>query len=404
MKLIPTKLKNRLRARKQLRSATDYHFAISSRIQLLDLARWRAVVGEQSFFFSPEYLAMLEAAGPEGLEPRYALIADDERPLAVVCMQIVRVSLAQLGDHHGDNPGLKSKVAQRVLVGGNLLSYGMHAVCFAEGADRTALWPAVAEVLYRVRREEKLSGQTNLVVIKDFGEAEKQEAAALAGLSYTAIETEPNMVLTLPDHISTHADYLASLTSKYRSSIKQQVMKPFEAAGYTLEVLNDVASAADRLQALYLAVHENASLRPFTLDASYWPALKATAGPQVTFHIARKEGGIDGFVATLRDGPVGYVYHIGFNRDVANQGVPLYLRLLHAALAQAIDYGCRRISFGRTALEPKARLGCQPEPTHVWLRHRQPLLNQVMRPLLRRIQHEEAPEYQPFKKTSGQVE
>ena len=37
------------------------------------------------------------------------------------------------------------------------------------------------------------------------------------------------------------------------------------------------------------------------------------------------------------------------------------LRLLHASIADAIALGATELSFGRTALEPKARLGAKPQ-------------------------------------------
>ncbi|MFC4161009.1 GNAT family N-acetyltransferase [Chitinimonas lacunae] len=403
MKLLPKlpgPLARRLQERKRLRQANGYHFAIASRLRQLNPADWEAVTARGSFFFSADYLTLLEQAGPDNLEPRYALISDDERPLAAVCMQIVRVSLNQLGQPADSK--LKDKLAQRILVCGNLLSYGMHAVCFAPDVDPAAVWPAVAEALYRVRRAEKIAGQTNIVLIKDLPELHRQQSAALAGLSYAAVETEPNMVLSLGADIGSYADYLASLTSKYRSAIKQQVMKPFEAAGFAIRPIDQPEALRERLQALYLQVHGNASLRPFTLNDDYWPALQAAAGERLVIHGAFQGDTLHGFIATLKDGDTAYAYHIGFDREVARSGIPLYLRLLHASLAQSLDFGCRRISFGRTALEPKARLGCEPETIHVWVRHRQPMLNQFIRPLLRFIQHEEAPEFSPFKRSSSE--
>jgi hypothetical protein len=77
--------------------------------------------------------------------------------------------------------------------------------------------------------------------------------------------------------------------------------------------------------------------------------------------------------------------------------VPVYLRLLHASLARAIESGAQRVSFGRTALEPKARLGCKPEATIVWARHRHPFLNQLLQPMLKLVEHDDAPEVEPFK-------
>ena len=65
---------------------------------------------------------------------------------------------------------------------------------------------------------------------------------------------------------------------------------------------------------------------------------------------------------------------------------------MHCTIEDGIALGARCISLGRTALEPKAMLGAKPRPLHVWVRHRQPVLNKLMRGLLGRIHHAEAPE------------
>ncbi len=402
MKLLPKPLNTRLQLRKKLRRASGFQIAIAHRLRQLNVEDWRTVTAGQSFYFSPEYLQMIEVAGPANLEPRYALISDDDGPLATVCMQIVQVSLEHFGEQ--GKPKLKVPLRERILVCGNLLSYGQHGVCFAPGSTPAELWPAVAEALYRTRRSEKLDGQTNVILVKDILEADKVPSSCLGNLSYSAVETEPNMVLTLPEGIDTHDDYLASLASKYRNAVRSQIYKPFDAAGFRIERLETVASVAGRLQDLYLQTHAHASLRPFMLDQEYWPALALAAGACVAFHVAVKGSQIYGFVVTLKDAETAVVWHIGFDREAAGNGVPLYLRLLHASLTQAIDFRCRRVSFGRTALAPKARIGCLPEPMQIWVRHRQPLLNQAISPLLRLIQHEEAPECSPFKKTSNHSE
>lgn len=87
----------------------------------------------------------------------------------------------------------------------------------------------------------------------------------------------------------------------------------------------------------------------------------------------------------------------GFDRDAAAEGIPLYLRLPHTTIADAINWGCTRLSLGRTALEPKAALGAKPEPMSVWLRHRVPAMNWLVRGMLDAVPHAEAPERNPFK-------
>lgn len=400
MKTIAEGIAGALEERRRLRGRSALQIAIADRFAQLNADAWRAVTRGGSFFHSAEYQRAFERMRPQNIEPRYALISEDETPVAAVCMQIARMDLTQVG-----NSGprvlakLRRRLEQRVLVCGNLLAYGLHGVCAADGADRQAVWQAVAEVLYRVRRAEKLAGTTDIVLVKDLDAAALAESGVLRKLSYGAVPTEPNMVLQVDAAWRSHEDYLQSLGSKYRSDIKR-LFRKFADAGCVLESLADVATRQDTLQALYLQVHGNAKLRPFMLPASYWPALAATGGENVMIQVARQGERVIGFVLNVKDGDTVLAYHIGFDRAAAAGGIPVYLRLLHAALAQGIAFGCRRISFGRTALEPKARMGCVPERTYVWVRHRRPMLNQLVQPLLRLVEAEEAPSITPFKQAT----
>lgn len=67
------------------------------------------------------------------------------------------------------------------------------------------------------------------------------------------------------------------------------------------------------------------------------------------------------------------------------------------AVELAMELGCRRLSLGRTALEPKSRLGACPVPLAVWVRHRHQALNLLLRPVLGLVPHHDAPERNPFK-------
>jgi len=151
------------------------------------------------------------------------------------------------------------------------------------------------------------------------------------------------------------------------------------------------------LHELYLAVHGNAAVRLVTLSANYLPALARALNSAFRCTVVRRGEEILGFVTCLRDGDTAIAYYIGFDRVAAADGLPLYLRLLHATIGDAIAWGCRRLSLGRTALEPKAALGAKPEPMSVWLRHRVPALNWMIRGVLGAVPHSEAPERNPFK-------
>ncbi len=416
-KALGRELTARRTEKKKLRGPTGLQFAIADRIQLLNPDAWDRAAARVGFFMSRKYFAALEAALPENISPRYALIFDDATdgapptPLAAVYLQIAKIGVREVrpikAGAASSHPAKKwlaptteklvDRAEQQVLVCGNLLVYGQHGVAFAEGADADVVWHGVAEILFRVRQMEKLLGKTHFVMIKDLHDEHIKNAKKLEKLSYRYVETEPNMLLTLDPAWKSHDDYLASLASKYRSSARNSVFKPIDEAGCTVESLDDIEPVAARIHALYRDVQINASFRPFALPVAYFATLQRAAGAKARCTVIKREGQLLGFMFSVADGDTSIAYHIGFDR-AATATLPIYLRLLHAAIGDAIALGCKRVSFGRTALDPKAALGAKPQTFGVLLRHRQPVINKVIKHLLLGIEHEDAPERNPFKK------
>ena len=398
--------------RKRLRGPANLQYAIADSISMLDAGHWRSLTSGASFFLSHDYLRALEPVLPANLSARYAMIFREgeggPQPLAAVYMQIADVSLAQLRpvktqanakDLAAPLDKLAAGTMQRVLTCGNLLTYGQHGIAMAPGADEKLVWHGVAEVLYRVRQAEKLIGKTHFVMIKDLHEPHTAGAKHLLHLSYRYVETEPNMILTLGEGWKKHDDYLGGLTSKYRSNVKSNVFKPIEAAGCSVERATDLAPHRDQLFTLYKDVHTNAGVRLFELRPDYFAALQQVAGERFRCSVIKRQHQLLGFMISVADGETSIAYHIGFDR-AASAELPIYLRLLHAGIEHALDMGCKRISYGRTALEPKAALGAKPEAFGILCRHRQPVLNKLIKGLLTGIEHEEAPERSPFKKAA----
>lgn len=398
---------------------TGFGFAIADRIDYLDAAQWDAVTRGGSFFLRRDILRVGEQQGPDNVVPRYALVFRERTPVAVVTVQIVTVGSERLRRTpeaaraaSAQSSLLRKLVApvvrkagsglrERMLVAGNLLSWGFHGIAFAQGEDPSALWPAVAEAVYRIRRAEKLAGQSDLAMVKDLT-AQQVGIEILQRFSYRALETEPNMVLALEPTWRTYDDYVAALDAKYRKKVKDQ-LKKLAAGGCTVETLADVGPHSARLHELYLAVQGNASVRLVTVRESYFAELARAAGENFRCTIIRRKGEIIGFVTSVRDGETAIGYYIGFDRAAAAEGLPIYLRLLHATIADAIVWKCTRLSLGRTALEPKAGLGARPEPMSVWVRHRVPAMNWMLQGLLGAVPHAEAPERSPFKASAGEV-
>ena len=376
---------------------SGFAFSLADSIDYLNQTHWSKVTPPDSLFFSPRYLRVLEDAGPDNLRQCYALIFREKEPVAAIAAQSVSVSLGRLRKKSSTNIPIDDH-EEKMLVCGNLLSWGMHGISFAPNVDHVPLWPAVAEAIYRLRRVDKLFGDTAFVMVKDIPDAYAASATALSRFSYRELETEPNMVLDIPEKWKSYDDYLASLTSKYRKQAKQIEKDVIEAGCTVTEIKGDeVARYAPQLHELYLQTHHNARLRLVTLPVSFLPTLAERLGDDMRFTVLKKGETLLGFVTTVKDGETAVGYYIGFDRK-ANADIPIYFRLLQAVIGHAIALGCKRLSLGRTALEPKARLGARPDPMRVWIRHRLPMLNLIVRGLLHTIDdHEEAPERNPFK-------
>jgi hypothetical protein len=391
---------------------SGFNFAFADRVDFLNRAAWDSVTQGGSLFLRRDVLRVIEQHGPDNLAPRYAVIYRDEQPVAVLAAQIVSVTAKHL--RHEKTVSKKAdarnllqfalkpaarlataRLDERILVAGNLMSWGFHGIAFAAGENPALIWPGVADALYRIRRAERLEGQTNLVMVKDVTENETG-LEALRRFSYRPLETEPNMVLTINPAWRSYDDYLSALDAKYRRNAKDQ-LKKLAAAGCTIEPLAELSPHTNRLHKLYLSVHNNAPVRLVTLSENYLPQLAATLGNDFRCTVIRRGETVLGFVTTVRDSATAIAYYIGFDREAAAEGLPVYLRLLHATIGDAIAWGCTRLSIGRTALEPKAAMGAKPEPMTVWMRHRIPAMNWMLRGVLGAITHEEAPERNPFK-------
>lgn len=395
-------------------SPTGFDIALADRITLLDGHRWDTAAASGGFHMRRDYLRVLEQHAPTTISPCYALVALGEQPVAAVAAQWLEFQGERLrgskakakGEDEAKRPLADAlrplarkafdRLRQRVLVCGNLLSWGNHGVAFAPGVDAAAAWQGVGEALYRLRRAARLDGQTDFVVVKDITAAEAPHFAPMQKLGYRRVTTEPDMVLDLPPAWRTFDDYLGALGAKYRKAGKR-IRDDVTATGVTVEDLpaDRVADHAARLHELYEAVHTAAPVRLATLTPPFWPAFAACAGDHLRTTVLRDGERLVGFVNTLRDGETAIGYQIGFDRDAATKA-PIYLRLLQATIDSAIQLGCRRLSLGRTALEPKARLGATAQPIEIWLRHRIPALNLLVKGLVGHVHHDEAPERNPF--------
>lgn len=380
------------------RRSTGLQFALADRVDFLNPTHWDSLA-EQTVFLSRDYLRVLEQHAPDNLRTRYAMAYDDGRPVAIMLFQRVKVSGDRLRKHGSkrllDKP--IAKLEEHLLVCGNLLVWGARSVAFAPDVDRSQLWNAVAESLYRLRRADKLLGESNLAMIKDFDANDTEAVDVLRLLGYRSVETEPDMVLSLKPAWKHFDDYLANLTSSYRSAAKR-LPKDCAAENITFRLVDAAEMTARQveLQGLYDQVHQAQGLRLASLTPGYLGAMAHALGDRFVCRVAERDGRWLGFITSVKDGDTAIGYYVGYDRE-ANAQAPIYLALLQSTIEDAIGFGATRLSLGRTALEPKSKMGCKPEPLACAVRHRVSALNWAISALTRTADPDAPPERSPFK-------
>lgn len=279
---------------------------------------------------------------------------------------------------------------------GNFMGWGYSGITFAPGVDRAGLWPMVAEAIDRAHEEDKGIRSTALQLVLDIAEDDASGARHLEKHLFRSMPAEPDMILTIDPDWKSFEDYRAALKSKYRKA-SLEMDKELTVANCVIAKLTDIEGHADELINLHLQVHEQSINRFVTLKRDFIPALARRLGDRFICTVIRQEARILGFVTTLIDGDTALAYVVGHDVQ-ANRELPIYLRLLQTAIEDGIRHECRRVTYGRTALEPKARLGAVAVPLTVYGRHKNPIVGPLITPLLQQIAPKNGPPLRsPFK-------
>ncbi|MCH1495310.1 MAG: GNAT family N-acetyltransferase [Rubripirellula sp.] len=386
------------------RQPSGFQFSIADRIDFLNPEHWDHVTRHHSVFLDRRYLANAQQEFCEQIIRNFAIVYEHGNPIAAVATQTFDVDGTQLisakpSDSRTPTDHLKRKslsmIKRRIMLCGNVHTWGPHGVAFAQGISESDAWRGVADCLYRIRRANRLHGQVDYVIVKDLFESDGYDPSPLEPFRYRSLETEPNMVLHLHPEWRSMDDYLASLTKRYRAAAKK-VLKPFQAGDLKISPVTNLGDEKDRLFELYQAVASKADVCLFGLSESTLPKLSTALGEDFATIGIRRGDSLIGFVTMIRDGDTAIGFYLGMDYE-ENAQLPIYHALLLSVIDKAIQWSCKTISFGRTALEAKSRLGCKPETTTVWIRHRVPLLNMMVQQILKNVHHQEPPQRNPFK-------
>ncbi len=396
----------------------DFVFYLTDSITKVNKEDWNKIACHGSPFLNISYLSVLENEHPDNMCFHYAVIYSDERPVAITYFQVVNFSSETFESYiNQENTEVScpvtnylkkyltnhlicnvSKMNMRLLICGNAFVSGEHGLACIPGMNKTEIFDVLADIIYEISEIEKSRGKIAAILVKDFSTSAKDVADELKEFKYHDFLVEPNMIVNI--NWETFEEYLNAMSKKYRNRAKSIIKKGTDIQRKYLSV-NDIQENAGKIQILYDNVHLKATFRMASLTADYFVEMKNRLQNQFNFIAYYYENELIGFRTSFVMNDSIEAHFIGLNYQV-NKELELYQNILYDYVKETIEKRLPKLTLGRTASEIKSTVGAEAYQLICYVRHRNPISNQLIKPFIDSIKTTEWIPRNPFKEVAVQ--
>lgn len=391
----------------------DFSFQLSDSVNKIKSKDWNAVAQFGSPFLNLPYLKVVENQHPDNMAFHYATIYHDEQPVAITYFQLVNFSSETFENFISpDNSEeacaitgyLKkyltthllrnvSKTNVRLLICGNAFVSGEHGLACIPEINQTEIFDVLADVIYEISEAEKSRGKISAILVKDFSSSAKDVADELKEFKYHDFLVEPNMVVHV--NWTSFDEYLNAMSKKYRNRAKTILKKGAELQRKHFTA-KDIKDNSQQIKKLYDNVHLKATFRMASLNADYFVEMKIALKDKFNFIAYYHNEELVGFRTSFILEDSIEAHFIGLNYDI-NKELEVYQNILYDYIKESIEYSLPRLTLGRTASEIKSTVGAEAYQLICYIRHRNPLSNQLIKPFIDSIKTTEWIPRNPFK-------
>lgn len=392
--------------------ASEFAFEVVDSVSKINREHWNSIVNYGSEFLQIPYLSVLENQHPDTMRFHYAIIYDAKKPVAIAYFQVLDFSSENFGNFidqeesdfcfvadyfkkHFTSHLLRraDKINMRLLICGNACISGEHGFTCIPAINKTGVFDALADVIYKISSIEKLRGKIAAILVKDFYNTSKTYSDELKEYKYHDFLVEPSMIVDI--QWNTFDEYQNAMSKKYRNRSKTIIKK-----GVEIERINfsseDILTNAQQIQHLYNNVHLKAKFRMASLSVNYFAEMKNVLGNNFRFIAYYYNKTMIGFKTSFIQKESVEAHFIGLDYDL-NKELELYQNILYDYITEAIETKSRQLFLGRTASEIKSTVGAEAHSLTCYIRHRNPLSNHFIKPFVDYLKPSEWTPRSPFK-------
>lgn len=400
--------KNKFKPHRKLFSY--YTFSCFEDINAVPVNEWNEAINDKNVFLSYSYLSVVHKQESENFRFRYVLVYNRKKPVGVVYFQINDFSASLFGEMVASQINeLQSKRASvfqkyiehnehetimRLVTCGNNFVSGEHGFYLDVNSKKTT-FKIVEGVIDCVARAEKLRGKISAILVKDFYEEGFGDKDCWYCTKFLHFNVEPNMIIDLPQGLSTLTDYLGHFSKKYRNRAKH-ILKASSGLQKKRLSVDEISKYSDRLDELYSQVFEHAKFKLAHLSKNYFSEL-ANAHSMDFYIDAWFQGDVmvsfaSGFCLPNEV----EAHYIGFDYAL-NKEYELYQTILYSYIEQAIVVRKTQINLGRTASEIKTTVGAKAHDLMCYIKPQNTVSKLIMKPFMQFLQPSAWIPRNPFK-------
>lgn len=282
--------------------------------------------------------------------------------------------------------GLGSPIGERCHIG------------FAPELDEAGRRAALQAMLAALAAEAT-ARKIGMIGVKDLAEADEVVLASILKTGgFTHVNSLPVAVLDLGE--GGEEGYFARLSPAMRKDLRRKLKK---SGAVRIERRDSIEGIEGEIEALHAATREGSAVdygEFEDLPPGYFGRIMRALGPRAFLMLYYAEDQLAAFNLMFRDDHRLIDKFWGMRREIARKH-DLYFISWMANVRLCLAENIPLLQTGQTAYAAKLRLGSRLVPSHVWFRHRNFVLDRVLRVLARFIAYDEMDPDLKMMKTKG---
>jgi len=201
---------------------------------------------------------------------------------------------------------------------------------------------------------------------------------------YHRMKDDIAMYLDIPSSWASFDDYQKDLKHKYKQRSKK-VRRQFKDIEIRELSMDEIVHCKKQMHKLYKNVTKQQVVSMGELSEDFVVELKKSLGDRYKVYGFFKEDEMIAFSSAIVHEGLHDMNYIGMNYDI-NRKYNLYFNILFHCVDCAIVNNCSRLLLGRTALEAKAIVGCEPEKLFAFYKVKSKFINFLIKNISKRFE------------------